>query len=400
MALISVIKYNGTPDVFAWKYPSEELGTWTQLIVNESQEAVLYKGGKALDLFGSGRHTLSTANIPILNHIINLPFGGRSPFTAEVWYVNKMHSLDIKWGTVTPIQLQDPKYKIFVPVRAFGQFGITVTDSKAFLTKLVGTLPIFSRENITKYFKGVYITKVKDIISKYLILRGIGILEINAYLDELSTFSQKNIMPVFNEYGISLVNFYINDISVPEDDEAVNKLKGALAKKAEMDIVGYSYTQERSFNTLDEAVTNKGSSQSSLMEVGLGAAMGFGLGGGIGAQFGGLAKNINISDTQKCMYCGSEMGASHKFCPSCGKVQTKISGRICQVCGTDNAANIKFCSECGNSLVKTCKKCSAVINGEPKFCPECGEPLLKKCQSCGSAIAGSPKFCPECGNNL
>lgn len=90
MAVIEVVKYNGAPDVFAWKYPSEELGTWTQLIVNESQEAVLYKGGKALDVFPSGRHTLSTQNIPLLNHIINLPFGKRSPFTAEVWYVNKL----------------------------------------------------------------------------------------------------------------------------------------------------------------------------------------------------------------------------------------------------------------------------------------------------------------------
>ncbi len=88
MAIVEVVKYNGKPDVLAWKYPNEELGTWTQLIVNESQEAVLVKGGKVFDVFGSGRHTLETANIPILNKIINLPFGGRSPFTAEMWYIN------------------------------------------------------------------------------------------------------------------------------------------------------------------------------------------------------------------------------------------------------------------------------------------------------------------------
>ena len=82
MAIVDVVKYNGKPDVLAWKYPNEELGTWTQLIVNESQEAILVKSGKVLDVFGSGRHTLDTANIPILNNIVNLPFGGRSPFTA------------------------------------------------------------------------------------------------------------------------------------------------------------------------------------------------------------------------------------------------------------------------------------------------------------------------------
>ena len=98
MAIIEVVKYDGPPDVFAWRYPNQELGTWTQLIVHETQEAILYKGGQALDSFAAGRHTLSTANIPILSNLINLPFGGKSPFTAEVWFVNKLRSLDVKWG--------------------------------------------------------------------------------------------------------------------------------------------------------------------------------------------------------------------------------------------------------------------------------------------------------------
>ena len=132
MALVEVVKYEGSPDVFAWKYPNEELGTWTQLIVNESQEAVLFKGGIACDVFQAGRHTLNTANIPILNNIINLPFGGESPFTAEVWYVNKAYSLDIKWGTPTPILIQDPKYKVFVPLRSYGQLAFRSTISKSF----------------------------------------------------------------------------------------------------------------------------------------------------------------------------------------------------------------------------------------------------------------------------
>ncbi|MDR3322014.1 MAG: SPFH domain-containing protein, partial [Synergistaceae bacterium] len=132
MAIVEVVKYDGTPNVFAWKYPNTELGTWTQLIVNESQEAILYKGGQALDWFTAGRFTLDTTNIPILNKLVNLPFGGKSPFSAEVWYINKVNSLDIKWGTPTPIQLQDPKYNVFVPLRAFGQFGIRIGHAKIF----------------------------------------------------------------------------------------------------------------------------------------------------------------------------------------------------------------------------------------------------------------------------
>lgn len=241
MAIVEVIKYNGPPDLLAWKYPSEELGTWTQLIVNESQEAVLYKGGKALDVFQSGRHTLDTANIPILNKLINLPFGGRSPFTAEVWYINRVFSLDVKWGTATPIQIQDPKYQIFCPIRANGMFGLQIEDSKKFLVKLVGTMPSFDRQTMIKYFRGLYITKVKDSISSYVVKKHISILEINAYIDELSLHMKQRIEPEMAEYGIKLANFYVNDISIPEEDPAVKKLKAALAKKAEMNIIGYSY---------------------------------------------------------------------------------------------------------------------------------------------------------------
>ena len=281
MAIVEVVKYNGSPDVFAWKYPSEELGTWTQLIVNESQEAILFKGGKALDVFQSGRHTLETANIPILNKIINLPFGGRSPFTAEVWYINKVNSLDIKWGTASPIQLQDPKYSVFIPVRAFGQFGIRIENSKQFLVKLVGTLSVFDKTNILKYFRGLYLTKVKDAISSYLVHKQISIMEINAYIEELSTYLQEKMQPVLEEYGIKLVNFYVNDISVPEDDTAVKKLKDALAKKAEMNIIGYNYQQERSFDTLEGAAKNPGTS-GDLMGAGLGLGMGVTMGGAVG----------------------------------------------------------------------------------------------------------------------
>lgn len=291
MAIVEVVKYNGSPDVFAWKYPSEELGTWTQLIVNESQEAILFKGGKALDVFQSGRHTLETANIPILNKIINLPFGGRSPFTAEVWYINKVNSLDIKWGTASPIQLQDPKYSVFIPVRAFGQFGIRIENSKQFLVKLVGTLSVFDKTNILKYFRGLYLTKVKDAISSYLVHKQISIMEINAYIEELSTYLQEKMQPVLEEYGIKLVNFYVNDISVPEDDTAVKKLKDALAKKAEMNIIGYNYQQERSFDTLEGAAKNPGTS-GDLMGAGLGLGMGVTMGGAVGGQLVELQKRL------------------------------------------------------------------------------------------------------------
>ena len=113
----------------------------------------------------------------------------------RVWFINRAFSLDIKWGTASPIQLQDPKYKIFAPVRAFGQFGIQIEDSKKFLVKLVGTLSQFDKDSIIKYFRGLYLTKSKDAISSYLVHKNISILEINAYLDEISTFLKEKMTP-------------------------------------------------------------------------------------------------------------------------------------------------------------------------------------------------------------
>ena len=402
MAVVEVVKYDGTPDVFAWKFPNTELGTWTQLIVNETQEAALFKGGQALDLFGPGRHTLETANIPILNRLVKLPFGGRSPFAAEVWYINKIYSLDVKWGTPTPIQLQDPKYNVFVPLRAYGQFGIKITDSKKFLTKLVGTLPTFTSDDIIRYFRGAYLTKVKDDISGYLINKKISILEINAYLMEISESLKNRIAPVFDEFGIEIINFFVKDINMPEDDSAVIKLKEALAKRAEMDIVGFDYTQERSFDTLEGAATNPGSAQAGMMGAGMGLGMGVGVGGAMGGAMGGLAQNINTQAAQKaCPHCQKQIGTEYKFCPFCSKETTVIENQsVCPKCTAVNPGGLKFCGQCGNRLAKLCPKCNGAVDNNQKFCRHCGESLVKKCASCNAELGDNLNFCPECGNKV
>ena len=204
MAVIDLVKWNGSPNLLAWKYPfgnSEELSTWTQLIVNESQEAYLVRGGVYEGPFGAGRHTLSTENIPLLRGLLGLPFGGKSPFTAEVWYVNRVTNLDIRWGTPDPIQLQDPKYQVMVPVRAFGQYGVRVVDSKKFLLKLVGTLHDFSTDAMADYFRGVFITRIKTSIANAIISQGQSILEISTQLDSLSDILKKTLSGEMEESG-------------------------------------------------------------------------------------------------------------------------------------------------------------------------------------------------------
>ncbi len=410
MAIIEVVKFEGDPSLLAWKYPNVELGTWTQLIVNEAYEAVLFKGGKACDVFMAGRHTLETANIPILNNLVNMPFGGKSPFAAEVWYVNKKYALDVKWGTATPIQIQDPKYNLFLPLRSFGQFGIQVTDSKKFLIKLTGTLNEFSQDTMKKHFKGLYLTNVKDAISSYLIKNNVSALEINAYLLELSNYLQERMAPVFSDYGIQLVNFYVNDISVPENDSAVMQLKAALAKKAEMDIIGYDYVQERSFNALQGAATNPGSSQSGFMGAGLGVGMGVSMGGAFGGAMSQLSNSINTNGIKKCPKCNSNMNSNSRFCSTCGfdtierpagdelhNMQATVS---CAECSTRFPKTAKFCPECGNAY-RPCSNCGADLPESATDCPSCGTAKSKPCPKCSAIIAiPNVKFCPECGNKL
>ncbi|TFW34561.1 SPFH domain-containing protein [Massilia horti] len=296
MAIIDRVKWDGSPNLLAWKYPSQELSTWTQLIVNESQEAFVVRGGVYDGPFGAGRHTLSTENLPLLRELIGIPFGGTSPFSAEVWFVNKVTNLDIRWGTPDPIQLEDPRYKIMVPVRAFGQYGIRIEEAKRFLLKLVGTLPGFDTDTLSDYFRGVFITRIKTGIANAIVHNGQSVLEVSTQLDLLSDMLKNSLTPEVAEYGVSLSQFNIHSINVPEEDAAVKTLKAALAKRAEMGIVGYNYQQERSFDVMQTAAANEGSA-GTLMGAGLGLGAGVGLAPAMGQTFSQITQQIQPTAT-------------------------------------------------------------------------------------------------------
>lgn len=168
MEIIDVVKWDAPPHEFAFRFPETNLNTKTQLIVSESQEAVFVKEGQFFGPFGPGRHVLDTKNYPFLTALVShLISGGKSPFTAEVWFVQKAIPLDLKWGTSVPIQIEDPQYHIMLPVRAFGQYGLQVENSKKFLAKMVGRVPVFTTETLVSYFRGIIITHVKNCISSY-----------------------------------------------------------------------------------------------------------------------------------------------------------------------------------------------------------------------------------------
>lgn len=292
MALIDVVKWEANNREFCRKYPSTDLRIGSQLVVYTAQTAFFVKGGTICDEFTAGTYTLKSENLPILNKLINLPFGGNSPFQAEVWFVNQITKLDLKWGTPQPISLEDPKYNIIVPVRAFGQYGIKITNPRRFLETLIGNMPSFSADAIDNYFKGKLMSNLSSILVKKIVEDKISILDINAHLVDISEFCNTELTKTFDKYGISPVEFSIMSINVPQDDPSFIKLKEAKATLARMNIAGRDvYQMERSFDVLEKAAGNQGVGSQ---------MMGIGVGMGIGGVMGGIAnQQLNTNPTQQ-----------------------------------------------------------------------------------------------------
>ena len=292
MALIDVVKCEMDGNCLCKKFPSDDLRMGSQLVVYNAQTAFFVKGGVVCDEFSAGNYTLKTENIPILNKIINLPFGSQSPFQAEVWFVNHISKLDMKWGTPQPLQLEDPRYGVIVPVRAFGQYGIKVADARKFMDTLIGNMASFTAEQIDAYFKGKIIASLNVHISQKIAKDKISILDINTNLLEMSEYCKAQIGQSMEQYGIELCDFTIMSVNVPQDDPSIVKLKAAKDEMARINIMGReNYQMERSFDVLETAAGNTGAGgQMAAMGAGLGAGMGF---GAVAGQMAANTMNTN-----------------------------------------------------------------------------------------------------------
>ena len=288
MALIDVVKWESTLKEFCYKFPSDDLRIGSQLVVYPSQTAFFVKGGQICDEFTSGTYTLKSENLPVLNKLINIPFGKESPFQAEVWFVNQIVRLDLKWGTQQPILLEDPKYHIIIPVRSFGQYGIRVSNPRLFLETLIGNMNVFTVESIDSYFKGKMISFLSSTISQKITLDQISVLDINSHLMDFSKYCEKEIDVYFEQYGLSLADFSIMSINVPQDDPSFLKLKEAKAAAASLNVMGRDFYQmERSFDVLDKAASNLGTGTQ---------VMGLGVGMGLGNVLSGISgQNLNTN---------------------------------------------------------------------------------------------------------
>ena len=278
MALIDVVKCDIVDGEFCHKFPSDDLRIGTQLVVYPSQTAFFVKGGAICDEFTSGTYTIKTENIPLLNKVVNIPFGGDSPFKADVWFINGISKLDLPWGTPQPIQIEDPRYKIIVPVRAHGQYGLKVKNPRCFLETLIGNMQSFTAAKIDQYYKGRIISALNTIIAKQIIEKQVSVLDINTFLLELSEECEVLLNKQLEKYGVEIIEFSIMSITVPQDDSSVIRLKEAKDLAARLTITGRDvYQMQRSFDVLEKAAGNEGAGgQMAAMGVGLGAGVGIG----------------------------------------------------------------------------------------------------------------------------
>lgn len=403
MAFMDVIKYEGNNDVFVWRHPTEDFNTNSQLIVNESQEAIFYANGQALDLFGPGRHTLKSENIPFIRRVKGLVTGGETAFHCQVYYINKVEQMDILWGTDSRIPVVDPIYRIPLPIGASGNMTIKIQDSRKFIVKLVGTEQSYTQDSLTKYFRGLLMTRIKNYIATTLGESKISILDVYKHLNEFSDILKLQLQKDFETYGIELTQFFVTTIAIPEDDanyQRVNELftnqvvkigeadidKTVGIKESEMmaakrKIEGYNWQQEQAYEVAKTAAGNEGIS-SNMMGAGMGIGMGIPVGGVIGDitrnAINPILESSNNGDIFGNMGTPSDVsnifGQPELISPI--QQEEKENIFVCTNCGTQLKPNMKFCHECGMKISNehSCVKCGAKLQAGEKFCHECGEP--------------------------
>lgn len=316
--IADIIKYEGDNTTFIWKHPCEDFNALTQLIVHESQEAIFMMNGQALDLFGPGRYTLETQNIPLIGKALNIPTGGQTPFHCEVYFINKTEQMAIKWGTDSKVQFMEPTFNFPLAIGASGEMSLRVNDSRKLLIKLVGTEDFLGQAGLTRYFRAFLMTRVKSYIAQVIRQQKINIFEIDAHLNELSAALMELLRPDFDDYGIVLERFFLTTVVKPDGEPTYEKFKSlyfrqyaditearirqqtqvidaeteaqktviasqAMATKRAQE--GYTYQQERGFDVAQDVAKNEATGQFTNMGVGLGTMA------GVGGAVGGLVGN-------------------------------------------------------------------------------------------------------------
>lgn len=344
--------YDPNGEEIVYRFPQEgsaEIKIGAQLVVHEAQEAVFYRDGKALDVFGPGRHTLITQNIPLVTKALSLPWGGKSPFRVAVVFVNKRTFLNQKWGTREPVVFRDAELGA-VRLRAFGTYAYKVADSQLFVNTVVGSQGLFETDGLKDFYRDVIVARLNDLLGETLKT----IYDLASAYDELGTAAKARLAEDFSKYGVDLTDFYINSVTPP--DEVQEKIDERAAMGAVGDMG--TYMQFKSAQAVEEAAQGGGGEGGGAA----GAGMGLGLGAGFGAMMPGM-----ITEAMRKGRQGE--GAT----PAAGAGAATAEGGFCSGCGKPLPASAKFCPSCGQKVAAvTCAKCGQPVPPGAKFCPNCG----------------------------
>jgi membrane protease subunit (stomatin/prohibitin family) len=264
---IDIIEWtDDSSNTMIWRFPryENEIKYGARLTVRESQQAIFVNEGTIADVFTPGSYVLETQNIPVLSTLKGWKHGFNSPFKAEVYFVNTKHFTDQKWGTKNPIMLRDAEFGP-VRIRAFGTFALKINDAVKFVKEIAGTQAHFTTEETTEQLRNLIITRFTDAVAE----SKIPVLDLAANYDELSKFISEKINPEFDEYGLVLSKFLVENISLPPEVEQT------LDKRSSMGILGdlNQYTQFQAANAMEAAAKNPGGNASSGIELGMGFAM-------------------------------------------------------------------------------------------------------------------------------
>ncbi len=353
---------------------SADIKMGAQLIIRESQAGVFFRDGKGLDVFGAGRHTLSTLNLPILTKILSLPWGFTSPFRAEVYFVNLKVFTDLKWGTKEPVAFKDKELGL-VRLRAFGIFTARVTQPLLFINTLVGTQAAYTSEEVEGYLREVIVSRLNDFLGEHVDT----IFQLPKQYDEIGVAVKTRLQDDFRRYGLDLIDFFINAITPPPEVQRMLDERSGMAAVGNLD----DFFKFKAAKALGDAAAGVGAAGGQAAG-GMGAGFGTGVGAGLGFMLPGMIyktlrpedadpQRIQARGVVNCPDCHAEVPLAARFCPACGNQMVVMSK--CPQCGKNVTVQAKFCPACGVNLKTTlaCGHCNAALPPGTKFCTNCGE---------------------------
>jgi membrane protease subunit (stomatin/prohibitin family) len=362
-------------DVLVSRFPeggSGDLRIGSQLVVRESQSALFFRDGKALDVFGPGRHTLTTLNLPLLARVIGALFDGKSPFRAEVYFINRKAFTNLKWGTPEPIPFRDSELQL-VRLRAFGIYSMRVDQPQLFINTLVGTQGLFSSAQVQDFLRNIIISRLADFLGENLK----SVFDLAARYDEVATATKARLAEDFDKYGLELIDLFINAITPPPE---VQKM---IDERAGMGAVGNlnAYMQFKAAKAMEAAATAGEGGGAAGTGVGLGAGLGMGmmlpqmLNNAFRQGTPNPLTGVGAVQMATCPACAAAVPIGSKFCPACGS-KVQVGAVPCEKCGTEVPPGAKFCPNCGaqRAAAQVCPSCSAELPKGSKFCPACGKP--------------------------